>query len=75
MIELKFFKKYSINTVNNIYGGVEGTYGDGSCGTTGGEANDCEPGSNDCKTYTYTDDCNGANRVITSEEVWEGPCK
>jgi len=74
MISLKDFKKYSINTHNNIYGGIGGTYGSGSCATQGGQGNDCQKGEDDCKTYTYTDDCDGNNRVITGEEIWEGPC-
>jgi len=63
------FEQFKIFSNHMIMGG-QGTSGSGTCNT----ACDGESGPSDCSSYSYTDDCNEANRMITSESTTSGPC-
>jgi hypothetical protein len=72
MKSLKEFETFKISTSHLIFGGFisDGTSGSGTCNTG------CDgPGSpEDCRPYTYTDDCDGLNRVVTRGETTIGRC-
>lgn len=63
------FEQFKIFSSHMVMGG-EGTSGSGRCNTQC----DGESGPSDCSSYTYEDDCNGGNRMITSESTISGPC-
>lgn len=69
MLSIKEFQKFKIFSSHTILGGVSGSSGSGQCNTA------CDGGTSDCSTYTYTDDCDGGNRVITSESSVPGDCE
>lgn len=71
MLSIKEFQKFKIYSSHMILGGQEGTSGSGTCNTTC----DGETGSADCKSYTYIDNCNGGDRVITYSSTVDGACK
>ena len=68
MLSIKDFISCKISTERMLMGG-NGTTGSGTCSTS------CDQNDSDCKDYTYTDDCDGSNRVITSETTSADPCK
>lgn len=72
MVTLKKFETWKIESMDMVFGGrlaSDGTYGSGACNTA------CDDnGQTDCTSYTYTDDCNGDNRQITSSVTVDGNC-
>lgn len=67
MLSINEFRNFKITTGKMIIGG-SGTSGSGTCNT-----GNCT--GTDCNSYTYSDDCGGGNKVITSETITEGACQ
>ena len=76
MESIEKFKGFKLNSTHLIFGG-EGTSGSGCCSTNqsynGKEL--CPGGDTDHQKWTFTDECDGGDRVITMDEnIYDGSC-